>query len=241
VELKLDGEVVDSKEIPPFGGVYPDFDRVTATVSFEVRTGVFPTPQGDIERREGTYLVEVEGLTGSFTVKPESSPWDNIPGFPYESILLGLVFGLLAIWFLYRSHDSMAVTMSYTMIQEEKKRVSEKDQRGSEMSLELFVCMVIVVFGIMKGPDGIPGPARPPPLEGSEMILLDKILIGVIFLMVIILLILMYRVIRKDPYFRRMLFWRDIDFWNRFERFQPDENTALLNRRKKREKDQRRE
>ena len=130
VELKLNGEVVDSKEIPPFGGVYPDFDRVTATVSFEVRTGVFPTPQGDIERREGTYQVEVEGLTGSFTVKPESSYWSNIPGFPYESILSGLVFGLLAICFLYRIHDSMAVTMSYTIAQEDKRRVGEKDQRG---------------------------------------------------------------------------------------------------------------
>ena len=133
MELKLDGEVVDSKEIPPFGGVYPDFDRVTATVSFEVRTGVFPTPQGDIERREGTYQVEVEGLTGCFTVKPESSSWDNIPGFPYESILLGLVFGLLAIWFLYRPHDSMAVRMYHTMAQGYKRRVGEKDQRGKKI------------------------------------------------------------------------------------------------------------
>lgn len=67
------------------------------------------------------------------------------------------------------------------------------------------------------------------------MILLDEILMSVTFLMVSLLLILMYRVIRKDPYFRRMLFWRNIDFWNRFERFQPDENTALLSGRKKRE------
>jgi len=99
VELKLDGEVVDSKEIPPFGGVYPDFDRVTASVSFGVKTGVFATPQGDIERREGTYQVEVEGLTGSFTVKPESSSGGNIPGFPYESIIIGLVVVIIIFWY----------------------------------------------------------------------------------------------------------------------------------------------
>jgi hypothetical protein len=75
----------------------------------------------------GSYQVEVEGLTGSFTVKPESSSWDNIPGFPYESILLGLIFGLLAIWFLYRPHDSMAVRMYHTMAQGYKRRVGEKD------------------------------------------------------------------------------------------------------------------
>jgi len=68
-----------------------------STVSFEVRTGLFPTPQGDIERREGTYQVEVEGLTGSFTDKPESSSWDNIPGFPYESIIIGLIVVIIIL------------------------------------------------------------------------------------------------------------------------------------------------
>ena len=73
------------------------------------------------------------------------------------------------------------------------------------------------------------------------MILLDKILMGVVFLMVIVLLIMLYQEIRKDPYFRKMLFWRDIAFWNRFEGFQPDKNIALLSRPKKRDKDQRKE
>jgi hypothetical protein len=54
------------------------------------------------------------------------------------------------------------------------------------MSLELFVCMVIVVFCIMKGPDGIPGPARPPP---SEMILIDRILMGTIILLTLLFLV----------------------------------------------------
>lgn len=58
----------------------------------------------------GSYQVEVEGLTGSFKVVPKPSFWDEIPGFPCESILLGLVLGLLAICFLYRPHDSVAST-----------------------------------------------------------------------------------------------------------------------------------
>jgi hypothetical protein len=86
VELKLDAEVVDSVEIPPFGGVPPDYDQVTATQFFKLIRG------------EGTYEVEVEGLTGSFTVKPEPSFWDKIPGFPYESIIIGLIAIIIIIW-----------------------------------------------------------------------------------------------------------------------------------------------
>jgi len=44
----------------------------------------------------GTYQVEVEGLTGSFTVVPKPSLWDEIPGFPCESIAIGLTAGALA-------------------------------------------------------------------------------------------------------------------------------------------------
>jgi hypothetical protein len=69
------------------------------------------------------------------------------------------------------------------------------------------------------------------------VILLEKILMSAILLVVSILLILMYPVIRKDPYFRRMLFRRDKEFWNKSEGLQPDENTALLSKRKKREKE----
>ena len=86
VELKLDGEVVDSVEIPPFGGVPPDYDQVTATQFFELMRG------------EGTHEAEVEGLTGSFTVNPEPSFRDKIPGFPYESIIIGLTAVIVIIW-----------------------------------------------------------------------------------------------------------------------------------------------
>jgi hypothetical protein len=54
------------------------------------------------------------------------------------------------------------------------------------MSLELFIRMFIVVFGIMKGPDGIPGPVRSPP---HEMILLDGILMGAIVLLTLLFLV----------------------------------------------------
>ena len=85
-ELEVKGRVIESVEIPSFGG------GVTATQFFELKRG------------EGTYEVEVEGLTGSFTVaRAEPSFWDKIPGFPYESIILGLVAVIVIIW---RSHKS---------------------------------------------------------------------------------------------------------------------------------------
>jgi len=84
VELKVNGEVFDSEEIPPFGG------GVTATQLFELTMG------------EGTYEVEVDGLTDSFTVNPKLSFWDKIPGFPYESIIFGLVTGTFVLWMLSR-------------------------------------------------------------------------------------------------------------------------------------------
>jgi hypothetical protein len=81
VELKVDGEVIDSKEVTLGGGA-------SETVLFEVTRG------------EGTYEVEVEGITDSFTVNPQPSFWDKIPGFPYESILLGLVTVIIVLWLL---------------------------------------------------------------------------------------------------------------------------------------------
>jgi hypothetical protein len=67
VELKVNGEVVDSVDIAPFGGVPPDYDQVTATQLFFFQ----------LTRGEGTYQVEVEGLTETFTVskKPAQPFW----------------------------------------------------------------------------------------------------------------------------------------------------------------------
>jgi hypothetical protein len=83
VELKVDGEVVDSKGVTLEGGA-------STTVLFELTRG------------EGTHEVEVEGFTDSFTVNPKPSFWDKIPGFPYESIILGLLTGVFVLWLLSR-------------------------------------------------------------------------------------------------------------------------------------------
>jgi hypothetical protein len=83
VELKVGGEVIDSKEVTLGGGA-------SETVLFEVTRG------------EGTYGVEVKGFTDSFTVntqpepEPEPEPEQKgIPGFPYVSVILGFVLARL--------------------------------------------------------------------------------------------------------------------------------------------------
>ncbi len=83
VELKVSGEVIDSKGVTLEGGA-------SATVLFELTRG------------EGTHEVEVEGFTESFTVNPKPSFWDKIPGFPYKSIILGLMIGALVLWLFSR-------------------------------------------------------------------------------------------------------------------------------------------
>ena len=62
VELKVNDELVDSVDITPFGG------GVTATQLFELTRG------------EGTYEVEVEGCTDSFTVSTPEPPFWMRPG-----------------------------------------------------------------------------------------------------------------------------------------------------------------
>ena len=46
-------------------------------------------------------MVEVDGLTGSFgvTLIYEPSFWDKIPGFPYESIIIGLISVIIILWY----------------------------------------------------------------------------------------------------------------------------------------------
>ena len=90
VELKIDGSVIDLRTLTLAGGE-------ATIVLFEVQRGI------------GTYQVEVEGLKDSFTVTLIHNPtfWDKIPGFTYESIILGLVFGVFIIVFLYRARNSL--------------------------------------------------------------------------------------------------------------------------------------
>jgi len=74
VDLKLDGDVVYSINVTLPSGA-------TEEVPLWIEGGL----------TVGTYQVEVEGLTDSFTVEPKPSFWDEIPGFPYESIIIGLI------------------------------------------------------------------------------------------------------------------------------------------------------
>ena len=77
VELKVNGEVADSKEVTLAGGV-------SETILFELTRG------------EGTHEVEVEEFTESFTVNTQPEPEQRgIPGFPYLSIILGLLIALV--------------------------------------------------------------------------------------------------------------------------------------------------
>jgi hypothetical protein len=83
IDLKVDGEVVDSEDVPTVGGD-------STIVTFTIMEG------------EGDHIVEVGNLSESFTVTHKPSLWDEIPGFPYESIILGLLFGAFTLWILYR-------------------------------------------------------------------------------------------------------------------------------------------
>jgi len=83
ITLKIDGEVEDETTIT----LSPD---ETVTISFEVLT-----------IQEGSYSVDVNGMSGNYTVtKP--SIWDLIPGFPYEANILGLVAGAFILWLMQR-------------------------------------------------------------------------------------------------------------------------------------------
>jgi hypothetical protein len=77
VTLKIDGTVEDEETLALNPG------EVT-TVSFEVSAD-----------REGAYAVDVNGLTGSFSVEKAQT---GIPGFPYESSLFGLIIGTFFYW-----------------------------------------------------------------------------------------------------------------------------------------------
>ena len=90
VELKVNGIVVDSVDIAAFGGIPPDYDQVTATQIFELTRG------------EGTYEVEVEGLTETFTVsmKPIKPFWMQ-PG--YVAVTLIVIVSVSAIiYFIWK-------------------------------------------------------------------------------------------------------------------------------------------
>lgn len=81
IDLKVDGETMDLEDVTLVGG---DSKTVTFTIIEDV----------------GDHTVEVGNLSGSFKVMHKPSFWDEIPGFPYESIILGLAIGALILWIL---------------------------------------------------------------------------------------------------------------------------------------------
>ena len=66
----------------------------STTVSFDVSSS-----------QPGTYSVEIGDLTGSYTVnsqEPEPKP-GGIPGFPVDSLLVGLAVAIIVLWFRQRT------------------------------------------------------------------------------------------------------------------------------------------
>ena len=92
VELVLDGVVVESEEITPLGG------GMTVTILFELTRGM------------GSYIVEVEGLTGSFVV---SQPL--IPLRPAEFVVSGLVVNPFEV----EAGETVMVSATITNVGEE--------------------------------------------------------------------------------------------------------------------------
>lgn len=79
ITLNVDDELVDEKTVTLSPGE-------STTISFEL------TAAG-----EGTHTVNIDGYTGSYTVN-KVSIMDQIPGFSYQSLSVGLFICFLAIW-----------------------------------------------------------------------------------------------------------------------------------------------
>jgi hypothetical protein len=86
VTLKIDDDVEEEKAV----SLNPD---EVETVSFDVSAS-----------EPGTVSVEIDGLSGSYTVTEPEEPsfWERIPGFQYESIVLGLAIGVLVLLLIQR-------------------------------------------------------------------------------------------------------------------------------------------
>ena len=80
-----DGEIEDTSTVTLDAGE-------STTISFDISA-----------TSEGTYSVEIGGLTGGYTVERLQR---GIPGFPSESVILGLVSGAVLLWILQRNRIS---------------------------------------------------------------------------------------------------------------------------------------
>ena len=83
LEIEIDGVVTETVKVTLDGGE-------STTVTFMGGGAI------------GDHTVEIGELSGSFTVNPKPTFWDKIPGFPYESAILGLVTTVVMLRLLSR-------------------------------------------------------------------------------------------------------------------------------------------
>lgn len=81
ISLKVDNDIIDERTVTLGPGE-------STTITFEVAAA-----------GEGEHIVIIDGYTGSYTVK-KASIMDQIPGFPHESIIIGLIISIITIWVL---------------------------------------------------------------------------------------------------------------------------------------------
>ncbi len=99
VDLRLDGEVVYSKNVTlPVGA--------SEEVPLLIEDGL----------TAGAHQVEVEALTGSFTVNARTSFWDMIPGFPYGSIIFGIAAGVFTLLLCTRAPGKNGEKVSHSLL-----------------------------------------------------------------------------------------------------------------------------
>ncbi len=91
----------DSDEFGPLFSFVQNQEDWTGTVSFKVRA----LNSGEDWIPDNSDDMSLDSNLFSVTVLPVNSKpsfWDNIPGFPYESIILGLLTGAFVFWLLSR-------------------------------------------------------------------------------------------------------------------------------------------
>jgi hypothetical protein len=87
IVVRIDGATMDTSSVTLDAGE-------STTVSFIVSPS-----------QSGTYSLEVNGLTGSYTVEKPSF-LEQIPGFPFESLIVGIVSGIMILWFIQKNRSS---------------------------------------------------------------------------------------------------------------------------------------
>ena len=107
--LMEDESVTISVECSNFGGVSGSYDVVLEidgetkdTSSVTVEAGESTTVSFEVSApEEGSYSVDVNGLSGSYEVEKAQT---GIPGFPLNSIVISVVLAAAVMWLIRRQH-----------------------------------------------------------------------------------------------------------------------------------------